>query len=377
MIPAPKRCGPRLKAELSERPCATCKRLLPGERYPRRKDGRRSIVCEQCHAKARLPRPCSGCATLVPPDQFPQTKNGGRSKFCAACKRLPPPPLPCLKCKKQLPREAFTRYRNGVWARSCNDCVRPEGRPKVCVVCKQLLPIDAYHRYPNFTRASSCISCRKPRPHGPKGLVRSDLPCKNCGGPIEFDEPPSRLAKRRNCSEACENASRRKKDRTCLRCKRVLPFDAFDKVPLGRNRRDSCRDCHNTDGSNRPVDLVLRPSVSQLRLNLQRQAEHRGQRMSLSIPSVRKLHQMPCELCGKHMAGILLRERDAGYLVANMVPLCRPCKRLSKMYTRQEVILQANEIAARHPLDPRQLPCRCAKSKASKTSGAARSSGSV
>jgi hypothetical protein len=368
---------------IKERACANCGRLRAGERFPvlAPKSGtlgpvpskwRRSKVCEVCHAKAALPRPCRACAELVAPDAFPLTATGHRSRYCTACHaKRPRKDRTCMGCKQSKPATSFLQYSSGSYARRCHACAVTERQDAVCVQCNVLRPYKLYHRYSSGTRSKTCSYCRKVRPNGPKGVVRSDKPCKNCGGPIEFDMAPSRLKLRVTCSEACENASRRKQNKTCLRCKRTLPYHAFDGRNTNRGRKGSCRECLAEDASDLRDDLVLRPSVSMLRTNLKRHAEHRGLPFRLSFPSMRRLHASPCELCGKHMGAVLLRDMAAGYDVANLRPVCRACKRLCKVLSFEKMILQANEIALRHPLDPGAKPCRCAKSKASRSCASA------
>lgn len=345
-------------------PGCTLPRAYP-EEFPIVVGRKRTPVCVRCMARAPAPMTCQGCGAKGPPDAHPLMPKGNRSVYCHACHLQRDRPR-CSLCKEGRPQEAFHRWANGRRSRSCDNCRRAQPKAHTCSRCKKQLPRDAFHKYRSNTLARACHDCRRVRPHGVTKRIAAPSPCKSCGQPIVRDEPPSRLKNRKYCSEACTAQSRRRQDRACVRCRRKLPFDAFDGYQQRRNRRASCRECLAADTADTRTDVVMRLSPRGLDAALRHAAKTRGVPYALQMARVEKLRHMPCFLCGNPTSTVHLVAPKEGYTASNCRPVCRICRRMLTVLPAGELMLFANEVALHHPLDVNVgcLKCRCARRKA-------------
>lgn len=336
--------------DMVPRVCASCKVLRERERFPRMPNGDRGKVCQLCIDKAQAPRACRGCATLTQLAHYPLRRDGKPSSLCSAC-HVAKAKKKCTGCKENKDRSQFFLYSNSSRSRTCDTCRIHNSSVKKCLKCERTLPRTEFHRYAGHNCADSCNKCRRADARRGQPQHKAPHPCAACGGPITRAMSPSRLATRKTCSRVCSYRIRNTQVRGCRRCKKKLPYTDFDRLKDSPNKRSSCRACIKKDTELVNGKPKLRCSLTQFRANLTAYARRCGVSFSLTRHQAKAIYDGPCELCGKTVSTVYLRDKALGLVMSNCRPICRPCRLLLNTFTWPELVLLANEIASRNRLD--------------------------
>ena len=262
----------------------------------------------------------------------------------------------CYKCKEWKSYENFPRFANGAIKPFCTACGPAKPGPKMgdrkCRKCGETKPGGEYGWYPCGERKLHCNSCQVRNVRRGKGPWPAPNPCKQCGKTFAVEGFYSHVQSLKTCSPECLELLRSIDNRECRRCKRTLDREHYRKLPGTYATSNTCRTCEQDGDAGAPgISVRPRPTAYQLFCTARDRAKRTNKEFALGRPSVRKLHREACDLCGRAVSSLQLKDESKDWTLDNIRPYCRRCNKLHKVVSYEELLLLSHEIALRKPLD--------------------------